>query len=88
MRIQRCNIPSAIKKIREIKKMTQMELAKKCGMTQANLSLIEKGRRKLRAETLAKISTALEVPIITTIFLADSFDDVKEDDNNVKELIF
>jgi len=43
--------------------MSQGEFAKKLGMTQANLSLIEKGNRSVSLELLKKISTIYHVTV-------------------------
>lgn len=59
------NLGSMIAKIREDKRMTQAELAKKTDTTQSVIARIEKGEQNLSTETLSKISDALDHPIIT-----------------------
>lgn len=47
-----------ISDIRSKENLTQKELARKCGLTQANISNIEKGIAKPTIETLKKIADA------------------------------
>ncbi len=58
------NLGARIAKIRDEKRMTQTDLSKKIGTTQSVVARIEKGEQNLSAETLSKISEALEHPII------------------------
>lgn len=58
------NLGARIAKIRDDARMTQSELAKKIDTTQSVIARIEKGEQNLSAETLAKISDALNHPII------------------------
>ena len=48
-----------LKSIRMSEKVTQKELANKCGLTQANISNIEKGIAKPTIDSLKKIADAL-----------------------------
>lgn len=52
-------ISAQISSIRSSAKMTQKELAKECGLTQANISNIEKGISKPTVDSLKKIADAL-----------------------------
>lgn len=52
-------ISAQISSIRSSAKMTQKELAKECGLTQANISNIEKGMSKPTVDSLKKIADAL-----------------------------
>ena len=52
-----------IRVIREWRQMTQVELTETVGMTQGYLSDLENGRRRGTAESLAKLSRALRVPL-------------------------
>ncbi len=52
-----------IAKQREKKKLTQTEVAYKCDFERGNLTRIEKGKSNVTAETLLKISEALDVPV-------------------------
>lgn len=54
-------IVTQIKKIRESEKVTQKELARRCGLTQANISNIEKGITKPTIDSLRKIADALDM---------------------------
>lgn len=45
------------------KKLTQAELARRAGISQPNLSNIEKGKRDLTVSTLARIARALETDV-------------------------
>jgi DNA-binding XRE family transcriptional regulator len=51
-------ISAQISSIRSSAKMTQKELAKECGLTQANISNIEKGISKPTIDSLKKIADA------------------------------
>ena len=47
---------------RELRDMTQQELAKASGLTQATIARVEKGhKKKMELNTLYKIATALQV---------------------------
>jgi len=48
-----------LKHIRESENVTQKELASRCGLTQANISNIEKGITKPTIDSLKKIADAL-----------------------------
>jgi len=51
-----------LREIREARGLSQRELARRSGVTQATLSLIERGRSKgVDFNTLEKLATALEV---------------------------
>ncbi|UAY50808.1 helix-turn-helix domain-containing protein [Ferruginibacter albus] len=52
-----------IKKIRQKKNMTQIELATECNFEKASMSRIESGQTNATILTLQKISKALEVPL-------------------------
>jgi transcriptional regulator with XRE-family HTH domain len=54
---------NCIKKIREDKKITQMELAKRIGMSKGNLSQIESGSIGVNQENLKKIAEALNCSV-------------------------
>jgi transcriptional regulator with XRE-family HTH domain len=44
-------------------KLTQTEVANRCDIERGNLTRIEKGKSNVTAETLLKISEALDVPV-------------------------
>lgn len=53
-----------IKSIRKKRNLSQVELAKKAGITQAYLSLLETGQKKNPSlKTLSNLAGALNVPI-------------------------
>jgi transcriptional regulator with XRE-family HTH domain len=54
---------ASIAKHRLKKKITQTELAFMCDMERGNLTRIEKGKANVTAETLLKISLALNIPV-------------------------
>lgn len=68
------NIGKAIKTIRLRHKMPQQILAKKIGVTQGYLSLIEKGQREPGFNLVGKISDALTIPQQLILFLACEHD--------------
>ena len=53
----------AIAKYRLKQKLTQTEVAYRCDMERGNLTRIEKGKANVTAETLLKISEAINVPV-------------------------
>ncbi|MBM7607302.1 transcriptional regulator with XRE-family HTH domain [Lysinibacillus composti] len=56
-----------IKEIRKSKKMTQDELAEKCGLQTSYLAAVERGDRNVTLQTLEKIIVGLE-EVPATIF--------------------
>ena len=64
------DIGKAIKTIRLRHKMPQQALAKKIGVTQGYLSLIEKGQREPGFDLIGKISDALTIPQQLILLLA------------------
>ncbi len=52
-----------LKRIRMVRGMNQVDLAKASGVSQNTISEIETGRREARAATLRKLASALEVEI-------------------------
>lgn len=58
-------IGSMIQSLREERRLTQKELGEKIGTTQSVVARIEKGEQNLSAETLGKITTALNKEILT-----------------------
>lgn len=56
-------IGTRISQLRELKKLTQEDLAKKTGIQRANIARIEGGKHYPALETLEKIAEALEVPV-------------------------
>jgi len=56
-----------IRKIREIKKISQQDLAAACNFEKSNMSRIEAGRTNLTIGTLLKICEALQVELAELI---------------------
>lgn len=59
------NIGKMISQLREDRRMTQSELAKKIDTTQSVVARIETGEQNISTETLSKISAALDREIVT-----------------------
>ncbi len=53
----------SIEKARQQAGLTQIVLAKKCGMTQASISEIEDGKRKISLHNLNTLAEALEIKL-------------------------
>lgn len=53
-------VGSNIKEIRKLKKLTQEELAEKCGLQTSYLAGVERGDRNITIQTLEKIIEGLE----------------------------
>lgn len=51
---------NSIKKIRKKAQLTQLDLAEKSGIDQANLSQYENGKKMMREDTIMKLCAALE----------------------------
>ncbi len=64
------NIGRAIKLCRSQKAMTQMELARRSGVSLSYVSLIEQNKRDPTMSVVEEISRGLEVPLSILIFLA------------------
>ena len=56
-------IGDKIKELRELKNLSQQDLAALCNFEKSNMSQIEAGRTNLTIKTLFKISNALKVPL-------------------------
>jgi transcriptional regulator with XRE-family HTH domain len=53
-----------IQKIRELKGLSQQDLAAKCNLEKSNMSRLEAGKVNPTLSTLEKVATALEINII------------------------
>src|SRR5712691_9716533 len=64
MAIETAALGAAIKQVRLIRRMTQVELAKAAGLSKGgnSVALIEQGRRSVSMETLNAIALGLEIP--------------------------
>jgi len=76
------HISEIIVTLRKKKNLSQIELAKKVGLTQASLSNIESNKKVPHKSTITKICEALEVPEQWFYFLALDESDLP---NNGKE---
>ena len=54
------NMGDIIFRLRHNKKLSQVDLAKRCGVTQQFINRIEKGKVRMSVETLEKLADALE----------------------------
>ncbi|WP_439132518.1 helix-turn-helix domain-containing protein [Polaribacter sp.] len=63
------NIGISIKNARILKNLSQKELAKKIGISNINLSLIENDKANPSIDTLTKISKVLDIPIAYILVL-------------------
>lgn len=66
------NIVTGIKRARRFRKHSQQSLADAAGIDVMTVSKIERGIVKPRMETLELIAQALDVPVLTLVFLASS----------------
>lgn len=64
MAIDKASLGAAIKRVRAIRGMTQVELAKSAGLSDGgkSVALIEQGRRSVSLESLNAIADALDIP--------------------------
>ena len=69
------NIGQAIVTIRKARKMTQKELAERCGMSQNALVTLEKNRSHPSMETIKKLLAALDVPQSYILLYAIEFEE-------------
>ena len=60
LKTYRIQLGNRLIKMREAKGMTQKELSEASGITQANISKIEKGKYSVGLDVLSRIATALE----------------------------
>lgn len=81
------NVGKSIKEIRKGKGMSQEQLAKEAGITQAALSQIENGTRP-GSETLNKICLALKIPEALIYVMGLEQTDVPEKNKVLYEKLF
>ena len=70
------NYGKAIKKIRSLKKISQVELSEEAKIGKSYLSKIENGESVPALDKLEKISEALDVPFYLMAFLASEKNDL------------
>ena len=81
-------IAENLRKIRKSKKMTQLDLAIKCDMSEAMIKNIELNRSWPSEKTLAQITNALEIDVYRLFLpLAIDFEKEKEIKLSVKDEI-
>lgn len=68
-----------IKKYRELNNLTQEELSEKIGLTRNYISLLERGTKTPRLETLIKIANALKISANTLLQDYLEYDDMVKD---------
>jgi transcriptional regulator with XRE-family HTH domain len=56
-----------IRRLREVKQISQQDLAAACNFEKSNMSRIESGRSNVTIGTLQKIATALEVELVNLV---------------------
>ena len=58
------NVGQQIQKLRELKGLSQQDLAAKCNFEKSNMSRLEAGRVNPTLSTLEKVAKALEVTLV------------------------
>lgn len=74
---------ATIKKMRKEKKITQIDFAKQCGISQTYLSQLENDERNPTVDVLERISNVLEIPYPVLSFLSITIDNVPEEKKEV-----
>ncbi|WP_394677537.1 helix-turn-helix domain-containing protein [uncultured Sphingobacterium sp.] len=82
------NLGKTIKYLRIQKEYNQEDLASKCGITQATLSLIENNKKRPSKSTIDKLCKTFEISEIALYVLAAEKEDVPEDKREAFEAIF
>lgn len=82
------NEGNSIRLIRKRMRLTQQEMAAKCGLSQTALSQIENGLKRPSLKTLKKICTALDVPEALIYILGMEQADVPENKKEVYNLLY
>jgi transcriptional regulator with XRE-family HTH domain len=76
-----------IKNIRKQKKLTQIEFASSCGITQTYLSQIESNQKEPNLSTLKNISNSLSIPLPILFFLSMTEEDVHPNKRKAFEIV-
>jgi transcriptional regulator with XRE-family HTH domain len=71
-------IGNAIKRLRDIKNISQKDLAVKAKMTQTQLSLIEVGKSNGSIKTITKLCNCLDTPVSIVLWMATEESDIQE----------
>lgn len=77
------DIGSAIKSIRTRKKITQKDLAAKCGISANALCSIEKNVSFPTKETIKRICDALQIPVSYLLFFSITEEDVPKEKQGI-----
>jgi len=81
------NLGNTIKNIRSKKKLSQIDLAAQCQITQTYLSQIEGNLKEPSISVLKSIANILEVPLPIIFFLSMDEEDVKLEKREAFEMI-
>lgn len=73
------DIGNTIKFFRKEKRLSQIDLAQKCGITSTYLSLIENGKKEPTIALVRVIAEKLEIPLPVFLFSAITDNDIPED---------
>lgn len=74
---------ATIKKLRKERRITQIDFAKQCGISQTYLSQLENDERNPTVDVLERISNVLEIPYPVLSFLSITIDNVSEEKKEV-----
>jgi transcriptional regulator with XRE-family HTH domain len=72
------DLGSAIKKCRNIRHMTQSELASKSGITISYISRLENNQREPNLRNIEAVAKALDIPLSILILLASDHNEIGE----------
>jgi transcriptional regulator with XRE-family HTH domain len=81
-------IGTALKKIREEKGISQIELCSKVGISQTSLSQIENGVKRPSSKNLAKLCACLDIPEPILYLYAIEISDVPDKKRESFKIIF
>ena len=78
------NFGYAMKLCRQHRRITLDRLAQKTQMSKSYMSLLERGSRDPTLSTMVKVANALDLPLITLMFLGAEPGDLNGIDNNMQ----
>jgi transcriptional regulator with XRE-family HTH domain len=81
------DLGNIIKNTRKQKKLTQIEFASTCGITQTYLSQIESNLKEPNLSTLKRISNSLNIPLPILFFLSMTEEDVQPNKRKAFEIV-
>lgn len=79
---------TAIKMIRKKQHISQVELAKRCSISQTSLSQIENNLKRPRGKTLKKLCAAMEVPESIVYILGIEHSDVPPAKQQIYDMLY